>query len=189
MTIDYAKFKAHPTRYKGRQYRSRLEARWAAWFDLMGWSVEYEPFDLSGWVPDFLIRGNGVQVLVEVKPIEAFTEADEARQKMERAVRAEWDGPYQLMILGHSWPVSSCFAGFPSFGWLAEGSHHTWEWGCALITGNDDAMGFFHDYMSYTNRITGEHDGDHHLVIPSLLPARRWILAANAVQWKFRGQL
>jgi hypothetical protein len=59
--------KAIPTLYKGVQYRSRLEAKWAAFFDLLGWRFQYEPFDLEGWIPDFLILGHE-SVLVEVKP-------------------------------------------------------------------------------------------------------------------------
>ena len=47
--------KAHPTMYNGVQYRSRLEARWAAFFDLIGWKHEYEPIDLPGWSPDFRV--------------------------------------------------------------------------------------------------------------------------------------
>lgn len=47
--------KAHPTKYNGVQYRSRLEARWAAFFDLIGWKHEYEPIDLPGWSPDFRV--------------------------------------------------------------------------------------------------------------------------------------
>ena len=58
--------KAHPTVYNGRQYRSRLEARWAAFFDALGWRHDYEPIDLDGWSPDFIIFN---RVLVEVKPI------------------------------------------------------------------------------------------------------------------------
>ena len=48
--------KNHPTRYKSILFRSRLEARWAAFFDLMGWQWEYEPIDLEGWTPDFLLK-------------------------------------------------------------------------------------------------------------------------------------
>jgi hypothetical protein len=59
-------FIALPTKYKNVQFRSRLEARWAAFFDLIKWRWEYEPFDLRGWIPDFLIEKT---VLVEVKPI------------------------------------------------------------------------------------------------------------------------
>lgn len=51
--------KAIETRYKGYRFRSRLEARWAVFFDTMGstWTWEYEPegFDLNGlwYLPDF----------------------------------------------------------------------------------------------------------------------------------------
>jgi len=48
--------KAHPTTYNGTQFRSRLEARWAAYFDLAGWDWEYEPVDLNGWSPDFRVE-------------------------------------------------------------------------------------------------------------------------------------
>jgi hypothetical protein len=48
--------KNHPTRYKSTLFRSRLEARWAAFFDLMGWCWQYEPIDLEGWTPDFLVE-------------------------------------------------------------------------------------------------------------------------------------
>jgi hypothetical protein len=60
---------AKPTRYNGTAFRSRLEARWAAFFDLAGWRWEYEPLDLRGWVPDFALIGKPRPIFVEVKPI------------------------------------------------------------------------------------------------------------------------
>lgn len=49
--------KAIDTRYKGHLFRSRLEARWAVFFDHLGIAWEYEPegFELpSGrYLPDF----------------------------------------------------------------------------------------------------------------------------------------
>ena len=74
--------KAHPTIYRGVEFRSRLEARYAAFFDLLDWRWSYEPLDLVGWTPDF---GVGIpcghsecvaagetlmhhELLVEVKP-------------------------------------------------------------------------------------------------------------------------
>lgn len=68
---------AIPTLYRGRMYRSRLEARWAAFFDRLGWAYEYEPFDLGSWSPDFLLTDMGV--LVEVKPATEF-DPDVARK-------------------------------------------------------------------------------------------------------------
>lgn len=51
------------TKYKGYRFRSRAEARWAVFFDHMGYAWEYEPegFTLpSGWyLPDFYIKGIG----------------------------------------------------------------------------------------------------------------------------------
>jgi hypothetical protein len=51
--------KAIPTRYKGYHFRSRLEARWAVFFDALGVDWEYEPegFELpSGlYLPDFRV--------------------------------------------------------------------------------------------------------------------------------------
>lgn len=56
-----------PTTYRETRFRSRLEARWAAFFDLVGWSWTYEPFDADDWIPDFLIHGPAA-FLVEVGP-------------------------------------------------------------------------------------------------------------------------
>ena len=54
--------KAIPTEYKGYRFRSRLEARWAVFFDACGADWEYEPegFDLGDgtyYLPDFLLHG------------------------------------------------------------------------------------------------------------------------------------
>lgn len=47
------------TRYKGYRFRSRLEARWAVFFDALGVQWQYEPegFDLDGvlYLPDFYL--------------------------------------------------------------------------------------------------------------------------------------
>ena len=53
-----------PTEYRGYQFRSRAEARWAAFFDQLGWAWEYEPIDLDGYIPDFVLEDS---LLVEVK--------------------------------------------------------------------------------------------------------------------------
>jgi len=68
--------KAIPTEYAGVHFRSRTEARWAAFFDLVGLKWDYEPFDLEGWAPDFLLRTSLTTVLVEVKPVDLATYID-----------------------------------------------------------------------------------------------------------------
>ncbi|APY14300.1 hypothetical protein GJU94_13935 [Brucella sp. 10RB9214] len=62
--------KAIPTEYAGVQFRSRTEARWAAFFDLVGLKWDYEPLDLERWAPDFILRTSLTNVLVEVKPVD-----------------------------------------------------------------------------------------------------------------------
>lgn len=62
--------KAIPTRYNGYHFRSRLEARWAVFFDALGLSWEYEPegFDLGDgvrYLPDFWLPSHGVWVEVK----------------------------------------------------------------------------------------------------------------------------
>ncbi len=66
--------KSIPTKYAGVQMRSRLEARWAAFFDLCDWNWDYEPdFGTPGWIPDFVLRWSGEpMVLVEIKPIHKY---------------------------------------------------------------------------------------------------------------------
>lgn len=58
-----------PTEYSGLQFRSRLEARWAVFFDTLGveWRYEHEGYQLpSGWyLPDFWLPRS--QVFVEIK--------------------------------------------------------------------------------------------------------------------------
>jgi hypothetical protein len=74
--FDYT-IKNKPTRYNGIQFRSRLEAKWAAFFDLLNWKWEYEPCDFDGWIPDFVIVGREELIFVEVKPIYPFHNYDE----------------------------------------------------------------------------------------------------------------
>jgi len=67
-----------PTLFEGVNFRSRLEARWAAMFTLLGWRWTYEPIDLAGYIPDFVLHF-ATPLLVEVKPALSISELrDEA---------------------------------------------------------------------------------------------------------------
>lgn len=62
--------KAIETRYKGYRFRSRLEARWAVFFDHLGvkWEYEKEGFDLGEhgcYLPDFWLPD--LDMWVEIK--------------------------------------------------------------------------------------------------------------------------
>lgn len=45
-----------PATYDGLEFRTELDARWAAFFDLAGWSWWYNPAPIDDWKPDFRVR-------------------------------------------------------------------------------------------------------------------------------------
>lgn len=61
------RIKAIETRYAGHLFRSRLEARWAAWLDMFGVKWTYEPFDAAGYIPDFICQSGVGAFIVEIK--------------------------------------------------------------------------------------------------------------------------
>ncbi len=111
---------AIPTTFAGRRYRSRLEARWAAFFTLLEWPFEYEPLDFNGWIPDFVLMG-ARRVFVEVKPVEIFPE--NISDEVDRSGCED-----EILIVGTTMLRSDEFT-LPSIGWLGE----LWpdESGCA----------------------------------------------------------
>lgn len=125
--------RAIPTMYAGVQFRSRLEARWAAFFDLLGWEWEYEPIDLKGWIPDFLLRGrsslpcfdwaNVEGVLVEVKPCISFP-----CPIAEQIDRSGIPPQFEAMIVGRSIPVGTSVETSDGYaiGWM-RGNPTPWQ--------------------------------------------------------------
>jgi len=96
--------KAIETHYKGCHFRSRLEARWAVFLDVLGvrWEYEKQGFDLpSGpYLPDFWIvpAANGRAAWLEIKP--------EQPTKGERDLvkeLAESSGSVGLIFAGSPW--------------------------------------------------------------------------------------
>ena len=64
--------KAIPTNYRGITFRSRLEAHWAVFFDVLGikYHYELEGFDLGHtcYLPDFFLPGKNVWLEIKPKP-------------------------------------------------------------------------------------------------------------------------
>ncbi len=176
-----AKFKPKPTTYRSVKFRSRLEARWACFFDLLEWPWEYEPFDCDGWAPDFQLIGAKESVLVEVKPVAHFPE--DVAEKIEKT-NPEQD----VLIVGSSLipgPNSGSSLPGPHLGWLAEiiswdqgdgteRSEIIWgdqgdgterlvqSWGQAVFGKWRDShleIGFCHDYQSFHDRMSGAYNG------------------------------
>jgi len=117
------------TEYHGYRMRSRLEARWAAFFDRCQWSWHYEPLEHGTWIPDFAIGWE--PTFCEVKPF--FR--DEDWTDMIRQIDAALTPPYRVVCLGAGprWQTddSDIFA----LGWLLE------RWDYLELDGQQGQMG------------------------------------------------
>lgn len=178
------------TIYKGIEFRSRLEARYAAFFTRLGWPFTYEPFDGDGYIPDFAIHGPR-PLLVEIKPAATFGDFEAPIGKVTNGVRAHW--PHDLLILGvDPLPIltSDAWPTWPAAGLLGEhDGDGNWTWGTALwfSCGNCGQDGVFHDHMTYAGRPCGCYQGDHYLNEPlSAYIKTLWDDATNDVKWRGR---
>jgi hypothetical protein len=174
MSVDYT-IKAIPTMYLGRRYRSRLEARWAAFFDIIGWNYEYEPRDFGKWSPDFALWGirQNTPVMVEVKPITAW-DRDVARKMAD----ATYDESPFLLLLGNSPEIQSTAC---AIGWFAQPNVYEARWTEAII-GNDasgriDMIPNSDDFCLSGILWEGEEGFQ-----PADCKAA-WTKAANVIQW------
>lgn len=160
------------TTYRGRIYRSRLEARWAAMFDNMGWPYEYEPCDLDGWIPDFAIYGKH-PIWVEVKPISTAGEPTDAEIKAIGKPFSRDDR--EILILGETIAMGCSFHGFaysPILGWIRENGYSDasniggplvewWQRSPMGRWGPDGSIiGFCAEWGSYHDRMSGQYDGN-----------------------------
>lgn len=87
----------HPTMYRDVLFRSRLEAQWAAFFDLVRWPWEYETLELRGYLPDFVLPFAPGPLLLEVKPSLYREELADACRKIEQSA---WKG--EAIVVGAS---------------------------------------------------------------------------------------
>ena len=105
------KIKPIDTIYNGYRFRSRLEARWAVFFDTLGikWEYEKEGFDLGEkfgyYLPDFYLPKLSIPTWIEIKSdskipneelkkFKAFHDIVSYRPKTERA----------YILRGNPWP-------------------------------------------------------------------------------------
>ena len=82
-----SEFKAIQTEYKGYLFRSRLEARWAVFFDAMGIEWEYEPegivlSDGTNYLPDFYLPHFHCYFEVKRRSIKGTPEEERAISKI-----------------------------------------------------------------------------------------------------------
>ena len=82
------------TGINGIRFRSRIEAQWAEMFTKLGWEWEYEPIDLKGYIPDFILKFPHRHLLVEVK---GDTDIKNIEQYADKIIKSGWDGEFLLV--------------------------------------------------------------------------------------------
>lgn len=85
---------------KGILFRSRIEAQWAWLFELLGWRWEYEPFDLDGYIPDFMLYfGCGhetIDVLAEIKSDSDVWKMTDDHGHIQKIKNSGWEGRWVI---------------------------------------------------------------------------------------------
>jgi len=181
---------AIPTRYQGTEFRSRLEARWAAWFDFVGWRWEYEPIDLPGWIPDFILTGETHSLLVEIKPTETVDGFDLG--KINTAMVNGGDRR-EVLLLGRSpllrgeydnvlgWLCGPEFDAPPSSEYEV-GTWNHWHPACHLTNLDTDQFDLCSEWLSYQGRLTNYYDGNAYSCQYDEIE-RYWREAGNVTRW------
>ena len=98
--------KAIETLYDGYRFRSRLEARWAVFFNTLGIEYVYEPegYTLSGggkYLPDFKIKCWGQRGEIYDKPFDLYIEV-KGDMTYDDAIRIKrFSSSYPVLIVGN----------------------------------------------------------------------------------------
>jgi len=181
--------------YHGQRFRSLGEVRWASFFDRLGWPWEYEPFELDGYIHDFILKFSE-PLLVEVKAEIRLDRLEHYARKIERS---GWQK--EALIVGATlFEVDDC-CGWPSVGGppvalgimgsdmgpndsdaLVEGGN--WNWDNAILGHcNICGMTVNQAQQSYSCRRNGcEYK---HIDCSAFCHAQLlWREATNRVQWK-----
>lgn len=105
---------SRPTTYKQTEFRSELEASWAAFFDIRGIIWEYEPLlNLSTWRPDFLLETKEDQKqLTEVKPYLTLQDWEQDTLTIHKIINAFQNKNKVFAILLGASPLAECCFSF-----------------------------------------------------------------------------
>lgn len=168
---------ALPTEYRGVRMRSRLEARWAAFFCELGWGWEYEPLDLAWYIPDFVLRFYK-PLLVEIKPAISI---DHLRSETTKIGASGWDG--EALIVGLT-PMlgEGGLCGILREGYDPKAPGSTWEEALLFECLNCGRPSVRSNDGSWRCRVCGCHRGKRH--IAERVFYDQWASAVNAVQWR-----
>jgi hypothetical protein len=175
---------AIPTCYRGINFRSRLEAKWAAFFDELRWNWQYEPVDFNGWIPDFSIKCNSDNLItyVEVKPVFYFPSdvADKINKAYPEDKCPRGESKDVLIVGAEPYFIED---EHPMIGWLRD--YGSWDPAPFMEWKSTEILGFCSSVMSFTDRISGCHSGNWgEVCVDTSKIDDAWAIATNASQWK-----
>jgi P4 family phage/plasmid primase-like protien len=91
---------------RGIQFRSRIEAQWAYIFEMLEWNWDYEPIDLQGYIPDFIIKFDDAnEILIEIKGDTKIWKEEVYTPHKDKIIKSGWKG--QFGILGGAYKEGS----------------------------------------------------------------------------------
>lgn len=168
-----------PTMYRGCLFRSRNEARFACLFDELLLPWEYEPIDLKGYIPDFIVHAD---LLTEIKPDLDESTLGVAQRKIEVS---GWEG--EAVILS---PIHDLSLHQPLVGWFGErvagpdGPQLEWS-DCRIMRCLDCGWpSFFPECGSWHCRRCSSNNGNAHVGAIGIDYQRAWNEAGNRTQWR-----
>jgi hypothetical protein len=147
-----------PRVYKGIELRSTLEAKWAIFFDLIGWNWSYEPYKVihndQTWIPDFVLQGfDGNPIYCEVKPSNSSDEWYEL-DKYVGVLNLAQDSYTTLLLLGNSALNRGECSPSASIGWVVKPLTLQIE---SAMFFNGNSLGICDEYSSWVCKMTGEY--------------------------------
>jgi hypothetical protein len=165
--------------YGGVMFRSRNEARWAYTFDALGIGWQYEPIDLNGYIPDFVMSSG---LLVEIKPELDETGLADTKRKIEDS---GWTHEAAILV-----PFVEQTAHQPLIGVFAErdigpdGPQLVWG-DCRIFRClGCHSVSMLCDSGSWRCRECGADGGNAHVGEVGNDFRNAWLEAGNRVQWK-----
>lgn len=164
-------------RYKGYQFRSVLESRWARWFDAAGIRWCYEPHGFTGYLPDFYWLGEA-GCYVEIRPVLAHADLKHHTARLDAVPAAQ-----VVLMLGGHWylrvlPCGALVAGAVR----VLGRWRTAVW-VAREPGRPPVAVSPYPPIGYAYP-TGAQESPYSACIDETAAERWWARAHRATQWR-----
>ena len=163
--------------YRGLRFRSRVEATWAAFFDIVRWPWEYSSIHVGEYVPAFVLHFPQAPVLIDVMTISG--DAWDLQKYVGQLEAATWAG--EKLIVGAALFEGYTWSGATTIGLLLDDSAG-WDEAVFESCGGCGSYSFFSATGSYHCRVNGCYDGKHFIGLEDhAINVRRWREASNAV--------